>query len=89
MTDAHAHALRLQVAAAALGLDPSSPPSHSAVAWAVAHAVAVECGRKPDDAAEIASRWATIADMAAGSPAEDLSVFTDYDPTTGHSPVSC
>ena len=60
---------RERVAAAALGL--GSAPSHSAVAWAVAHAVALECGRKPDDAAAIADRWSTVADMAAGSPVHD------------------
>jgi len=61
---------RRTVAAAALGLslDPSAPPSQSAVAWAVAHAVAVECGRKPEDAEAIAARWATVADIATGSP---------------------
>ena len=62
---------RERVAAAALGL--GSAPSHSAVAWAVAHAVALECGRKPDDAAAIADRWSTVADMAAGSP-DDIQV---------------
>jgi len=57
---------RQTVAAAALGL--SDRASHSAVAWSVAYSVAMECGRKPEDAAAIADRWTTVADIATGSP---------------------
>lgn len=59
---------RPEVAAAALGVDPS--PSLSALAWSVAHAVAIECGRSPDDAMAIASRWATVADIVGEAPPE-------------------
>lgn len=62
---------RQQVALQSLGLslDPEAPASLSAITWAVIHAVAVECGRKHDDACAIADRWATVADIAGGSPA--------------------
>lgn len=59
---------RPEVAAAELGVDPN--PSPSALAWSVAHAVAIECGRKPEDAAAIADRWATVADIVGEAPPE-------------------
>lgn len=63
-------AARQRVALQSLGLslDPEAPASLSAITWAVIHAVAVECGRKHDDACAIADRWATVADIAGGSP---------------------
>ena len=76
---------RSDVAAAALGVDPS--PSPSALAWSVAHAVAIEGGRSPDDAMAIASRWATVADMVREAPPESEWVQTGHDEFTHRSVI--
>ena len=74
---------RPEVAAAELGVD--ADPSPSALAWSVAHAVAIECGRSPDDAMAIASRWATVADMVGEAPPEPEWVQTGHDEFTHRS----
>lgn len=76
---------RSDVAAAALGVDPS--PSPSALAWSVAHAVAIECGRSLDDAMAIASRWATVADMVGEALPEPEWVQTGHDEFTHRSVI--
>lgn len=72
---------RPEVAAAELGVD--ADPSPSALAWSVAHAVAIECGRSPDDAMAIASRWATVADMVGEAPPEPQPITTVLDTMWG------
>lgn len=76
---------RPEVAAAELGVDAN--PSPSALAWSVAHAVAIECGRSPDDAMAIASRWATVADMVGEAPPEPEWVQTGHDEFTHRSAI--
>jgi len=62
---------RQQAALRELGLclDPDAPPSISAIVWACVHHAVHKTGGNAEHAAAWADRMATVADIAAGSPA--------------------